>query len=188
MTRAAIDDRGVCLVESVSLGECVGDDREPSVAALVAQAAQRVAGCDDPRLERGALGVDRVDPFLLHRATNRDEVALRRRAAEDGLVQRRELLAVVTQEDFGLAREVAEERRRRHVGAFGDLLDGRRLVALFDEQGQGRILDRDTRLSLLARASSVRCVELLLLEDHLCRDHRSDTVIDTHKEVTTTWW
>src|SRR5262249_6942176 len=45
----------------------------------------------------------------------------------------------------------------------------------------------DPGLSLLAGAATVRCFELLLAEDHLCRDHRLVTVIDTQKEVTTTW-
>ena len=58
----------------------------------------------------------------------------------------------VVDDDVLFGGKVAKERARRDLGGLGDLLDGRRTVALRAKQPQGGLLDGLVRLGLLALA------------------------------------
>ena len=90
---------------------------------------------------------------------------LRRLLAQRGDQLRVEL---VLEDHVLLRREVAEERARRDLRGVGDLLDGRRVVALLGEQAQGVRLDRRSGSSP-SSALAVRAALVLRGMRRFCR-------------------
>ncbi|GAA3081723.1 hypothetical protein GCM10020000_79560 [Streptomyces olivoverticillatus] len=78
-------------------------------------------------------------------------------AVADGGDEAGFLVGLLVEDECLLAGEVLEERGGGHVGGLGDLVQGHRVVAAFDEEVQGGVGERFACGGLLALAPSYRC-------------------------------
>ena len=105
---------------------------------------------EDASHQRGRLPDDAVAPTQIgsvrleglgqgdQGGAHRHEDGLTLGPVGERLAQHVEAERVVADEQVLLGREVPEQRARRHDRAIGDLLDGHRVEAPLEEEGQGR--------------------------------------------------